>query len=615
MRTLWAAGCLAAGLLALAGCSPAQKVDPAVVAAAAQAETQKLTTFLDAAFEEELAQSPERATSLGRKDNYDKLNDYSEAQQQKMLEWREKSVADMKTQFDPAKLDDAGKMYFDIWALELDRAERAAKYRRQNYVFGYNSSPHSGVPNFLISQHRVEEVADMEAYISRISELGRVMDQAVERAKAAAGDGVRMPKFQYERVIAESQKLITGAPFDAKGKDSALWADGAGKIQKLVDGGKATPEQAKALGDALRKAMIEGMKPGYEHIIAWAKSDIANAPSGKVGAVTLPDGLNWYAAALNQQTTTDMTAEEIHKLGLAEVERIHAEMDALAKSAGFADRAAFLKDRDSQPGAILPATDEGRAEYLKIANAEVARARSKLGDWFNELPKYDTVVQREPAFSEVPGGAAHASRASPDGKKPGIVFVHLLTPTGFIKSEITDLMCHEGIPGHLMQGDIMVRQTGVPKFRTAYSYAAFNEGWALYAEGLCKEMGMYGTPAQDYARLDGELWRAVRLVVDTGLHAMGWTQDEAIAYAKANTSEDDSKITAEVKRFLCYPGQATSYKIGQLTILRLRKEAETTLGAKFDIKGFNDTVISAGSLPLPILEKRIKAWTAAKAAG
>jgi uncharacterized protein (DUF885 family) len=354
------------------------------------------------------------------------------------------------------------------------------------------------------------------------------------------------------------------------------------------------------------------MKPGYERLIAWAKADMAKAPSGKVGAVTLPDGLNWYAEALYDQTTTDMTADQIHELGLKEVERIHGEMDKLAQGAGFKDRAAFLADRAKKKDLVLPPTDAGRAEYLKLANEAVARSRAAIPKFFGNLPQNGMVVEREPAYSEVPGGAAHASRTTPDGKRPGIVYVHLLTPTGFLKPEIQDLMCHEGVPGHLLQGDIAVRQTGVPKFRTAYSYASYNEGWGLYSEALCKEMGVYPDVYSDYARLDGELWRAVRLVVDTGLHAKGWTQDEAVKYAKQNTSEDDAKITQEVKRFLINPGQACAYKIGQLTISRLRAEAEQELGPKFDIKGFHDTVVGSGSLPLPVLETQVKAWIASK---
>jgi uncharacterized protein (DUF885 family) len=241
--------------------------------AAAQANTARLVAYLDAAFEEELAMTPERATSLGRKDSYDKLNDYSEAQQDRLLEWRRTSVANMKAKFDRARLSADGQMYFDIWALELDRADRALRFRRNALVFGFYA-PHSDRPNFLISFHRVNEVPDMEAYNSRIAQLGRVMDQSVERAKAAAATGIRMPKFQYERVIAESQKIIAGRPFVPNGPDSPMWADATKKIRGLIDGGKATPEQAKTLTEGARKALVEGMKPGYERLIGWAKSDM-----------------------------------------------------------------------------------------------------------------------------------------------------------------------------------------------------------------------------------------------------------------------------------------------------------------------------------------------------
>jgi uncharacterized protein (DUF885 family) len=263
---------------------------------------------------------------------------------------------------------------------------------------------------------------------------------------------------------------------------------------------------------------------------------------------------------------------------------------------------------------VFPETDAGREEYLKIANAQLDRAKAKLPAFFSVMPKYETVVRREPAFSEVPGGAAHASRAAPDGSKPGIVYVHLATVNSFPKPQIPALICHEGIPGHLFQGDIMLRQTGVPKFRTAYRYAAFGEGWGLYSEALCAEMGVYEDPLQDFARLELELWRAVRLVDDTGIHALGWTEDEAVKYAKDNTWSDDNFIHAEVRRFILNPGQACAYKIGQLTIVRLRDEAKKELGDKFDIRAFNDLVIGGGALPLPIFERRVHAWIDAQKA-
>jgi len=581
---------------AVAQTPPKQTVDPAA------AETARLTAFLDKAFERELSDSPERATRLGLKTKYGQLDDRSEKAQLLQLEWRRKSVAEMKASFDRAKLSPDAQVYYDMWVQALERAELQWAYRSQDYPFG-RSAPHTELVTFMIDFHKVDTKEDLAAYEQRVSQIGNALRQSLERVKAASGKGVRMPKFQYERVIAECKKLT-----DPKNANPIL-KDGEAKVKKLVDTGKLSAKDGRIANMAIEKNWM-ATASGYGELVKWLEADLPNAPVGATGSVSLPDGLKWYQAAIELQTTTKMTADEIHQLGLAEVKRIHGEMDTLAKTAGFADRAAFLKDRDGRKELVLPNTDEGRAEYLKIANAEVARTRGMIAPMFISLPKYGMEVRREPAYSEVPGGAAHASRATPDGSKPGIVFQHLLTPTGYIKTEITDLMCHEAVPGHLMQGDIAVRLKGVPKFKSAYGNAAFNEGWALYAERLCKELGVYQNAWQDYARLDGELWRAVRLVVDTGLHAKGWTPEQAEQYARENTTEDASKITQEVKRFLINPGQATAYKVGERTIMRLRGEAQAALGDRFDIKAFHEVVIGSGATPLSILERRVRDWVA-----
>src|SRR5262249_21545609 len=262
----------------------------------------------------------------------------------------------------------------------------------------------------------------------------------------------------------ECRKQNAGKHFAKAGLDSPLWADAKKKIKGLVDSGKSTPEQAKSFEDAARKVMLTSVQPGYEHILAWARADMAEGRTGKVGALTLPYGAEWYAAALKLNTTTDMTADQVHQLGLSEVARIHGEMDKLAQSAGFKDAKDLVAARAKRKDLVFPETDAGREEYLKIANGQLDKAKAKLPAFFSVMPTYETVVRREPAFSEVPGGAAHASRAAPDGSKPGIVYVHLATVNSFPKPQIPALICHEGIPGHLYQGDIMLRQTGVPKF-------------------------------------------------------------------------------------------------------------------------------------------------------
>jgi uncharacterized protein (DUF885 family) len=351
------------------------------------------------------------------------------------------------------------------------------------------------------------------------------------------------------------------------------------------------------------------MKPGYERVIAFETTELPTAPSGRVGAVSLPGGLDWYETALKLNTTTDLTAAQIHQIGLDELKRIEGEQDALARKAGFKDRLAFYADR-AKRFPPQPWTDALRAAYLKRANDTVAHNRSLLPARFYNLPQYRAEVIREPSFSEVAGGAAHAAPPSPDGVRPGRVYVHLLGNTQD-PALLTDLMCHEGIPGHVMAGDIQVRQTGTPKFRRSGGYVAFNEGWALYAEQLCKEMGAYPDVADDFMHLDQEHFRAARLVVDTGIHSLGWTEDQAVQYMIDTGRLSPDQARSEVRRYITLPGQATGYKIGMLEIMKLRHRAEAALGPKFDVKAFDDLIISDGSQPLPVLDRRVDEWIAA----
>ena len=581
----------------------------APAAATANAEDARLNAFLDAEFAQEVSLRPSLATRLGSKENQDKLDDNSDAGALKMLEWRRGSVARMKSQFDRSKLSADAQTNYDIWALELDRAELAYRFRPyQPPFYSFLYSAHAQIPNFLISTHTVQDASDMRAYNSRVRGIPKVLDTAIATSRNSAAKGIRTPKFQVERVISGSKAIITGAPFDG-GADSPLWADAKTKVGKLQSTGKVTASEADALL-ADTKTSLMSIKPAYERVIAWAEGELPTAPSGRVGAVSLPGGANWYAAALKQNTTTDLTAEQIHQIGLKEVARIEREQDALAKTAGLADRHAFYADRAKRfPPA--PWTDASRAEYLKTANEAIAHTRTLLPKWFGQLPAHRVEVIREPSFSEVAGGAAHAAGPSQDGTRPGRVWVHLLGNTED-PAAVYDLMCHEGIPGHVMQGDIQARQTGAPKFRRAYGYVAFGEGWALYTEALCKEMGAYPDVAADFMRLDAELFRAARLVVDTGIHAKGWTEDQAVDYMIKTGRQAPDAARSEVRRYITLPGQATGYKIGMLKIVELRAKAEKELGPKFDIRAFHDLLIGSGSQPLPVLERRVNDWIASR---
>lgn len=605
-------GGLAAATLALFAATglSAQTATQLPPLSASTNETARLTQFLDAEFAAYVKTQPQLATRLGSKEGGDKWNDISDAAADAQVAWRKASVARMKAQFDRTKLSPEGQVNFDIWALEAERAELAnsnRKYRPPFYSRLY--SAHSQLPDFLINTHSVSDVTDLKNYIARLRGMPAVLDLALERTKASEKAGIRPPKFQIETIIASSAKLTSGAPY-GPGPDAALWADVKAKTAALVAAGKLPQVEAdRLLAEA--SAAIVALKPAYERIVAWAQASLPTAPTGVVGALTLPGGLDYYANELKLVTTTDLTADQIHAIGLKEVARIEAEQDALARQAGFKDREAFYQER-KRLYPPQPYTDETRAEYLKTANEFVANTRKLLPGYFGMLPAYGIEVVREPAFSEVPGGAAHASQPSPDGKRPARTYVHLVG-TRPDPAAMYTLMCHEAVPGHNTQGDIQVRQQGGPKFRSATGYVAFGEGWGLYAEAVCKEMGAFPDIAADFFRLDAELFRAARLVVDTGLHAKGWTEDQAVTYMNTTGRQPIERSRSEIRRYLTLPGQATGYKIGMIKIMELRARAEQTLGAKFDVRSFHDLLIASGSQPLSILECRVDEWIAARA--
>ena len=597
--------------LALACCSPfaITAAVAAPMATTTTAEDARLTAFLDAEFADWVQQNPQLATRLGIKAGGDRWNDPSEKAAADQVAWRQASAARMKAQFDRTKLSPEAQVNFDIWALEADRAKQSFDnriYRPPFYSRLY--SAHSQLPDFLVNTHNVADVTDLNNYIARLRGIPAILDSAIERSTASSKAGIRAPKFQIETIISGSEQLTSGAPF-GPGGDSALWADIKSKTEALVTAGKLSRADADRLLGEARTALV-GIKPAYDRVIAWAKAELPTAPSGKLGAITLPGGAAYYASELRLNTTTDLTADQIHAIGLKEVARIEAEQDALAQKAGFKDRQAFYEDR-AKRFPPRPYDDAARAAYLTEANAFVAKTRTLLPAYFGELPKYRIEVVREPAFSEVAGGAAHASQPSPDGARPARTFVHLVGNTPDPAALYT-LMCHESVPGHNTQGDIQVRQQGGPKFRSATGYVAFGEGWGLYAEKLCAEMGAFPDIAADFMRLDAELFRAARLVTDTGIHALGWTEEEAVKYLNETGRAPPEMARSEVRRYITLPGQATGYKIGMLKIMEERRKAEKALGPKFDIKSFHDLLIASGSQPFSILERRVDDWIAAR---
>ncbi|MBU3919191.1 MAG: DUF885 domain-containing protein, partial [Alphaproteobacteria bacterium] len=384
-----------------------------------------------------------------------------------------------------------------------------------------------------------------------------------------------------------------------------------------VDTGKTTPEAAAEMTAQAEAALKGPFLTFYNDLIAFCTADMANSPDpkGPQGANLQPNGAAYYNFMLAGQTTTSMTADEIHALGLAEVDRIHAEMEAIKTQVGFEGTLkeffTSIRDAKSDRRHYYADTDEGREAYIADATAAINNIKTKLPDYFGILPKADLEVKRVEAFREQPGAAQHYYPGTPDGTRPGVYYAHLSDMEAMPKGELEVIAYHEGLPGHHMQISIAQELTSVPQFRTQAGFTAYAEGWGLYAEKLAKEMpGTYVDPYSDFGRLGSEIWRAIRLVVDTGLHSKGWTEDQAVQYFLENSAITETQARSEVQRYVVMPGQATAYKIGMIRIQQLRAKAEAELGDKFDIRAFHDTVLGGGALPLDVLSRKVDQWIA-----
>lgn len=577
-------------------------------------ESVRINTWFEEQYEEELAFSPIQQTFLGVTENNNKIDDFSLEAQLEQLNWKRESVAEMRSSFDYEQLNADAKISYDLWEYQLAAIEAASQFRINGYVFEQMNAIHSFFPQLLIAFHTVEDVDDMQAYVARIEATEVALDQLITLSQEAAAAGVRPPRFAFESVIDSAGQIITGAPF-TNGDDSAIWADAQQKIATLREAETINQTQADALADAARAALLDHWQPAYERLIAWQQEDIVNTSEISQGVGALTDGEAYYNERLANQTTTDLTADEIHQIGLDEVARLKAEMELIKNSVGFdGDLRAFftmLRDSKDDQRHYYPDTDEGRQAYIDDAKAAIENIKADLATYFGILPKADLEVRRVEPFREQPGAAQHYFPGTPDGSRPGIYYAHLSDMTAMPKGELEVIAYHEGLPGHHMQIAIQQELESVPTFRTQAGFTAYSEGWGLYSELLAKEMeGTYTDPYSDFGRLGSEIWRAIRLVLDTGLHAKGWTEEQAVQYFLDNSAITEAQARSEVQRYIVLPGQATSYKIGMLKILELREKAEQALGDKFDIRGFHDAVLGGGAVPLSVLETMVDQWIA-----
>ncbi|MFT4814566.1 MAG: hypothetical protein ACI80L_000085 [Pseudohongiellaceae bacterium] len=573
-------------------------------------ETARLNDWFDEQYAQQLDFSPQTKTRLGDKSDYDSLNDYSVAGSDEQLAWRRQSVAAMIADFDYALLNEDGKLSYDMWSYSLDRAEAAVPFRAHDYIFG-RGGPHASLPNFLINYHRVDDASDIEAYLSRLGELDRVFGELLDRARSASSSGIRQPAFAYDFAMTEIDRVTSGVPFNTNDSspNSPIWTDIQGKIEALVASDLISSDQAQEYIAQAQEILAGEVMSSYQEILDWLEQDKAFASETSQGVWALPDGENYYNYRLAQMTTLAFTADEIHEIGLAEVERLHRSMEEIKDAVNFEgslqDFFVFMREDERF---YFPNTDEGRQDYLDLNNDYLDAITLKLPDYFGRLPKAQLEVRRVESFREQAGAAQHYASGTPDGSRPGVFYSHMSDMSTLPIFQLEDVAYHEGSPGHHMQISIQQELTGVPRFRTQYRTTAYTEGWGLYAEWLAKEMGAFEDPYSDFGRLSGELWRAIRLVVDTGIHAQQWDEERAVQYFIDNSAQAEGAIRSEIQRYITGPGQATAYKIGMMKFQELRVNSESALGNNFDIRTFHDVVLGAGALPMPLLESRVDRW-------
>lgn len=576
-------------------------------------QSQVLNDWFNKKYEEKLQKSPIQLTMLGRKDHYGEIDDMSLEAEEAMLQWYEASVQELKKNFDYESLNQDDKISVDLWEYQYNQLKEGEAFRNMDYVFHQMMGVHSRLPSFMINFHKIDSLSDATAYISRLRKSKLAMEQLLERAALQAEKGILPPKFSFEIVIKQCKDLIDGAPFTDSDKKVALWADFNTKIESILENGAIDSLQAETLKNDAKTALLENFKPAYDDLISWLESEMPNAEATPTGVGRHANGEAYYNYKLKRSTTTNLTADEVHNIGLSEVARIQEEMLAIKDQVGFeGSLQEFFKFVNTDEQFFFPNTDEGRQGYLDESTKYLEELTKKLPDYFGVLPKADLVVKRVESFREQDGAPQHYFTGTPDGSRPGIYYAHLSDMKAMPKTTMEGVAYHEGNPGHHMQLSIAQELESVPMFRTQEGYTSYVEGWALYSEILAKEMGGYENPYYDFGRLVNEIWRSIRLVVDTGLHAKGWTEADAIAYFSENSSIAPGAIKAEVQRYMVLPGQATAYKIGMLKIQELRQKAETELGDAFDIKSFHDTILGGGAMPLDILEKHVNNWIASQ---
>jgi uncharacterized protein (DUF885 family) len=544
--------------------------------------------LFDEYYETYLRNFPERATAFGDYRYNDQLDDYSLDAIRRHHESDESFLQRLEA-IPSTGFSDQDQLSHDLLIRVLEQHNADFNLKEYEMPINQQNGIHTNLADLPLAVP-LDSVQHYEDYISRLHQIPRALNQTVEVLRAGMKDKLMPVRFLAEKIPAQCEGIISADPFLLPTK----------KYPSTI-----SPEEQKRLTQQITDTVNTEVLPAYKNFATFIQTEYAPKGRTTLSIMSLPDGEKRYENDIYARTTTHMTADEIHQLGLREIDRIEAEMTAIAKKEGFGDLASFRASLKTNPK-YIPTSAE---QILDDFRHYIAQMEPKLPELFTLLPKSPVTVEAIPDFQ--PGAATHYVSGTPDGKRPGRVVV---ATSHFAERSLIDdeaVAYHEGVPGHHLQISVQQQLQGLPKFRLhGLGFNAYTEGWALYAEQLGKEIGFYQDPVSDYGRLSSELFRAVRLVVDTGIHAKGWSRDQVVDFFRKSGAVDEPTIQSETNRYISWPAQALSYKLGQLKFRELRERAQKELGPKFDIRKFHDEMLDGGSLPLDMLEARTDQWIA-----
>jgi uncharacterized protein (DUF885 family) len=564
----------------------------------------RMRRFFEESFQERVSRAPQKLTALGIRKRQDQLDDLSEAGLEADCDLVRGQLQRLE-QFDFAALSPADQLDYRVFKRDAEQTLERFRYRFHGYPINQKFGLHTDFPAFMINMHRIADLEDARNYIARLHALESSCGQVIEELGKRESLGIIPPSFLFPQILGDCRNFIGDSSQGVGLERNVLYQDFRAKLEKLDGTGR---DARGRLLDDLKLALQGSVMPAYKRLIAALERQAAHAPA-EGGAWSLPDGESYYRMCLERHTSTTLSAEDIHRLGLDDVARIRQEMLALKDRLGYhgnlTDLFSFARD---DPEFYYAQTEEGRQACLDDLNRAIVKARAMLPDLFTVLPQDELLVKAVEPHREKTAGLAFYEGPAADGSRPGIFYVNLYDLRQLPTFIIDALAFHEALPGHHMQFSIANRLHDLPAFRRYGDYNAYVEGWGLYSERIAGEAGLYQDTWSDFGRLVQELKRACRLVVDTGIHARRWTRQQAIDYLYENIPSNLGQITKEVDRYIVMPGQATSYTVGMMEILRLRDRARAILGGRFDLRAFHDALLRSGPLPLLLLEEQIEAW-------